>query len=402
MITKTPSAPPQEIIFLLIAVFGSIINSLLALLFGLMALSAMITDGNGTFPSPIWWAFSFGFLALCGFPSIILGIRALQRKEHIARNARSVSYLLSIPVFLSGLLLGYAAFSVGILPVILGPLSKIIAASAAALFTIQVVRRFGPEFSRRRIWGQFILGLWIVPIFALLSEFMILIPTLLLFGVGAMNSDEGLLLLELLSDPTTSTEAFTQAATGILTQPWVIALVLGFFAVLIPLLEEALKTMVVWPWIMRKRNSAEAFLGGVIGGTGYAVFEAIFLTQAESAWFPTTIGRAGATIMHAFTTGIASWGLAEGVINKRWGRLILGYAIAVLFHGLWNAGAVSITLIELQSFQVTNLPGALEFIQSIIPIVILFLTLIALTGLFRISKRLSQTPSEAEILPIQD
>jgi hypothetical protein len=291
---------------------------------------------------------------------------------------------------------------VGILPVVLGPLSKIIAASAAALLTIQIVRRFGPIFSYRRIWGQFILGVWIVPIFALLSEFMILIPTLLLFGVGSMNSDEGVLLLDLLRDSTTSTEALTQAATGILTQPWVIALVLGFFAVLVPLLEEALKTMVVWPWIMRKRSSAEAFLGGVIGGTGYAVFEAIFLTQAESAWFPTTIGRAGATIMHAFTTGVASWGLAEGINNKRWGRLILGYAIAVLFHGLWNAGAVSIALIEIQAFRVTDLPGSLHFIQSIIPIMILFLTLIALTGLFRISKRLSQSPSEAEILPIQD
>jgi len=271
-----------------------------------------------------------------------------------------------------------------------------------ALFTIQIVRRIGPKFSHRRIWGQFILGLWFVPIFALLSEFLILIPTLLLFGVGAMNSDEGILLLDMLSDPTTSTEAFTQATIGILTQPWVIALVLGFFAILVPLLEEALKTMVVWPWIMRKRNSAEAFLGGVIGGTGYAVFEAIFLTQAESAWLPTTIGRAGATIMHAFTTGMASWGLAEGVINKRWGRLILGYAIAVLFHGLWNAGAVSLALIELQAFEVTNMPGALIFIQSIIPIMILFLTLIAFTGLFRISKRLSRNSSEAEILPIQD
>jgi len=130
MITKTQSTPPQEIIFLLFAAFGSIINSLLAMLFGLMALSAMITDGYGAFPSPIWWAFSFGFLALCGFPSIILGIKTLQKKEQIAGNARSVSYLFAIPVFLSGLLLGYAAFSVGILPIILGPLSKIIAASA--------------------------------------------------------------------------------------------------------------------------------------------------------------------------------------------------------------------------------------------------------------------------------
>ena len=402
MITKNQPAPPQEIIFLLFAIFGSIINILLCLLFGLMALSAIISDGYGTFPSPIWWAFSFGFLALCGFPSIILGIRTLRKKEPIARNALRLSYLLAIPVFLSGLLLGYAAFSVGILPVVLGPLSKIIAASAAALLTIQIVRRFGPIFSYRRIWGQFILGVWIVPIFALLSEFMILIPTLLLFGVGSMNSDEGVLLLDLLRDSTTSTEALTQAATGILTQPWVIALVLGFFAVLVPLLEEALKTMVVWPWIMRKRSSAEAFLGGVIGGTGYAVFEAIFLTQAESAWFPTTIGRAGATIMHAFTTGVASWGLAEGINNKKWGRLILGYAIAVLFHGLWNAGAVSIALIEIQAFRVTDLPGSLHFIQSIIPIMILFLTLIAFTGLFRISKRLSQSPSDADILPIQD
>lgn len=387
-------------LFVIFAIFGSIINLFLGLAFALASLSAILSDVNDSLPPPTWWAIAFGFLALCGVPAIFYGVRFFLKQEAIPQSAVRFSYLFAIPTFLSGLFLGYLAFSRGIFPSVLGPLAKIIAASAAALFVIQMVRRYGPVLSQRRIWGQFILGLWIVPFFALVSEFLILIPTLLLFFLGALTSENGRLLLDLLSDSSSpSVGALTEAANGIVMEPWFIALVLGFFAVLVPLVEEALKTMVVWPWIIRRRNSAEAFLGGVIGGAGYALFEAIFLTQPDPTWFPTMVGRAGATIMHAFTTGVASWGLSEGFRNKRWGRMVLSYFVAVTFHGLWNAGALSFALIELRAFQTGDQVTSLKILQSLIPVMIFGLSMTALFGLNQLPKRLHsmEDPAPADV-----
>lgn len=392
---------PQNTLFVIFAFFGSIINLLLGLIFTLVSISINFSDVGEGLPSPVWWATAFGFLALCGLPSIFFGVRVLLNGEDIPKIPLKYSYLLAIPIFLSGLFVGYLAFSRGIFPLVLGPVAKIIATSSAALFVIQLVRRFGPELSKRRIWGQLILGLWVVPIFALVSEFLILIPTLFLFVLGALTSENGRFLLDLLSESSSpSVSAITEAANSIVMEPWFIALLLGFFAVLVPLIEETLKTIVVWPWIVRRRTSAEAFLGGVIGGAGYSMFEAIFLTQAESTWLPTMVGRAGATIMHSFTTGVASWGLAEGIRKKRWGRMLLSSLLAVTLHGLWNAGAVSIAIIEVREFQTSDLATSLRVVQGLIPIMIIALVLIALIGLSQFSKRLHSSIDEPGLVDL--
>jgi hypothetical protein len=384
-----------DLIFVIFAIFGSMANLFLGFLFVLISLSSILSGTGASIPPPTWWAIAFGFLALCGVPSIYFGFRMLTGRTSPPKGGLRISYLVAIPAFLSALFLGYLAFSVGVFPSLLGPTAKVIAASAAALFVIQLVRRFEPALSQRRVWGQFILGLWVVPLFALVSEFLILIPTMVLFGIGALTTENGRLLLDLLSEtPAPSVGAISEAANGILMEPWFVILLLGFFAVLVPIIEEVLKTIVVWPWIIKGRNSVEAFLGGVIGGTGYALFEAIFLTQTEPTWLPTMVGRAGATIMHAFTTGVASWGLSEGIRNKRWGRTVIGFVVAVTFHGLWNAGAVSIALIDLRLFQTGEISTFLEIVQMMTPILIIALALTALTGLSQLSKRFSASLDE--------
>jgi len=41
---------------------------------------------------------------------------------------------------------------------------------------------------------------------------------------------------------------------------------------------------------------------------------------------------------------MASWGLAQAVNQRRWGRLLGAYAAAVALHGSWNLGAVALGL----------------------------------------------------------
>jgi hypothetical protein len=98
--------------------------------------------------------------------------------------------------------------------------------------------------------------------------------------------------------------------------------------------------------------------------------------------------------MHSFTTGVASWGLAEGIRKKRWSRMLLSFLVAVTLHGLWNAGAVSIALIEVREFQTSDLATSLRVLQGLIPIMIISLALIALLGLSQFSKRLHSSIDE--------
>lgn len=122
-------------------------------------------------------------------------------------------------------------------------------------------------------------------------------------------------------------------------------------------------------------------MGGILGGAGYALFEALFLSQQSQAWLPVMIGRAGATMMHTFTAGIASWGLSEGFVRKRWRRTIFCFGIAIGFHGLWNASAVSIAMAEFALAENIGFQSLLHTIQDAGPFLIILLSIIAVFGL---------------------
>ena len=87
-----------------------------------------------------------------------------------------------------------------------------------------------------------------------------------------------------------------------------------------------------------------AFLGGALGGAGYALFESLFLPQPGEDWAITMVARAGTPLIHAFNTGLVCWGLAEGVRRKRWLFLAGTYILAVGLHGMWNLAAIGIGL----------------------------------------------------------
>jgi hypothetical protein len=67
--------------------------------------------------------------------------------------------------------------------------------------------------------------------------------------------------------------------------------------------------------------------------------------------------------------------------------MVLSYLVAVTLHGLWNAGALSISLIEVRAFQTGDLATSLEIVQTLIPVMIFGLALTAFFGLNQLSKR---------------
>src|SRR4030065_667202 len=109
-----------------------------------------------------------------------------------------------------------------------------------------------------------------------------------------------------------------------------------------PIVEETLKAIAVGPFLRRGLTPAEAFLSGTLAGAGYAMFEALFLTQPGQGWVETMLARVGATFVHVFTAGLSSWGLVEGFRYRRWSKCVLAALAAFAIHGAWNASAVGI------------------------------------------------------------
>ncbi len=176
----------------------------------------------------------------------------------------------------------------------------------------------------------------------------------------------------------------------ILDQPGVLLIILIYVVIIVPLIEEAAKTMTVWPLLRRGLPPASAFIGGAIGGAAYGLFEALFLTQPGPAWTTTMIARIGATIMHSFTAGLSSWGLTQVVGNRKWKRFGRAYFGAVLMHALWNGIALGISFnsIGVEYQYISLSPSIFVMINFSGVIFLTLLSGLALIGLIRMPQRL--------------
>jgi hypothetical protein len=175
-----------------------------------------------------------------------------------------------------------------------------------------------------------------------------------------------------------------------LGQPGVLLIVLGYVVIIVPLIEEAAKTMAVWPFLRRGLSPASAFIGGAIGGAAYGLFEALFLTQPGPAWTTTMIARIGATVMHSFTAGLSSWGLAHVVGNRRWKSFGRAYLGAVLMHASWNGIALGISFNSIAAeYRYVSLTPSMSAIINLSGVILLsLLSILGLIGLIRMPRRL--------------
>jgi RsiW-degrading membrane proteinase PrsW (M82 family) len=150
-----------------------------------------------------------------------------------------------------------------------------------------------------------------------------------------------------LQDPTWVKD-LSNLAELLLSPPAAVA-TLGMFAIPIPLIEEAFKTLaagVVARWV--RPHPARAFLWGVAAGAGFALVENVFngaLGGAEG-WSIGAVARLGATLMHCATGGLVGWGWGQLWTKRRPLRLAGSYVGAVLIHGAWNAITVSAVLLS--------------------------------------------------------
>lgn len=329
---------------------------------------------------------------LAGLPLLYWTLRAMFSDRPLEPGRAPAAWGWLGLFFPGALGLGYLAFDLDVLPGLLGPLAQVAAAGIPVVLIAVRARRLAPPITPRRGWANFLAGLWVAPAIAFTLEMLLLLPLGLALILGLRADPAMRALLEGLSaaaapDP----DLLIEQAQALLVHPATLLVGGGFLVVLVPLLEEAIKSIGIWPLLSRRPSPGEAFLAGVLTGAGYALFEALLLPQPGPDWVVTMLARVGATLMHVLTAGITCWAVAEAFVRGRWHRLALAFALAVGFHGLWNLAALGLGIAAVPEAAPALLPDSLARAATagVATLALLSLTAMALLGIPWLTRRLT-------------
>lgn len=343
-----PSVVQFALSALAIFVFWSM--ALLGLLFGLSSrLGSLggVSLGNADDLQLFLVAGGMAFCGLLLLPSAWYSLARLigRRREKLPEVSpwlRPTRLIFAFPILLAA---GYwAAQNAGMSWLLLPPI-HVLAISLPIVWLAYLSVRDLPAGSPQRASGSFSSGLVLSPLLILVAELIAI-----LVGIGALIlvvimrpelaetvSD----LAERLSAAAGSPEIVLRILQPVVSNPVVVFTVLVFGAVIVPLIEEALKPLGVWLLAGRKLLPAEGFVLGVLSGTGYALIESLFLASSSQDWAVVVFARIGTSAMHILTAGMVGWALASAWQDRRYFRLGATYLLAVLLHGLWNGLTLS-------------------------------------------------------------
>jgi hypothetical protein len=384
----------ETVLFIFYGAIGLVLGGGAALVFGTLAIADYLKNDPQAGFFGVWSGMTFAVIALAGLPALVLAVRSLWVKQPDPPRSPPRAWIYAIAVYPAGLALGHWIFVDHGGPLLFGTLAQVMALGGPILAMAVAVQVSGRSVSALRAWTHFLLGLWLIPSIAFVVELIVLIFGLFFVVGGLMLSPTGQQLLNQMQGP--PGRLFSQPppelVTQAISQPWVIALAVLFVSVLIPIVEEGLKSIAVWPILPRSPSPSQAFVGGALGGFGFATVEGMFLTQPDVTWFSTAFIRGGASLMHALAAGIMAWGLAEAAVRRRGWRLPLAYAVAIALHGLWNLSAVGLGVSQLGSeLGLSSLaPSVQTLLASVGATMLSALSLVALIGLPLIARSLAR------------
>lgn len=392
MSTPRPTDTGNLVLFA-VGLVSLVMVILAVLFFSVLGLASVAVGEGESVMFTAWTIAGMVVLACALLPGLYWSGRAtlgLHNPEASVPSNVWLALLLGYPACLG---LGALAFSEANGIGISGPLALMGTAVIPVAAVGWLVRRLGPPLTPTRAWGHFTIGLTAMPLAALFVEFFAILPLLVVAGLWLLGSAEGEAILAMMEQGTVpDPELSLELASRLMRSPLAIAAAYGYLAIAIPILEETIKTMAVWPFLRRGLAPADAFLGGALGGAGYALFEALFLTQPGEGWTMTTIARSGATILHVFTAALTSWGLMEGVHRRRYGVMLATFAGGLAMHAAWNAAAVTIGIVSIPLE--TAGPSPLEGLAVRAPLFLVGLVAVSAAGLALGWKRLARPPVE--------
>ena len=292
--------------------------------------------------------------------------------------------LLTYPLILLG---GSWLSTQTILAYLFLPLFHIAAIGLPIAITLNISLKGIKSVSPQRKWGALSVGLTLSPFLIFILEILAFIfpLTILAFWVSQdpQRQSHLLQLSETLRQPSANTQVVLNELQPYLNEPAVILTLIFFAALVVPLIEEAVKPLGVWLLYGRTRSALDGFVGGALCGAGYALLESFLLGSSKSTWLFAVLGRSGTAAIHIFTSALI--GAALTIVWQRRSvlRLILAYLIGVFFHGVWNGFAILSALRSVSPSEegFWSMPYT-QNLATIAPLAILLLACLALFGLW--------------------
>ena len=183
-----------------------------------------------------------------------------------------------------------------------------------------------------------------------------------------------------------------------ISNPLVIATVIGYIALAVPMIEELFKPLAVWIFAKKIESPAQGFAMGLLSGAAFALIESLNASGDGTVSWPVIVSiRAGTSLLHMTASGLVGWGIVSAFHEKRLLRFFAAYFTAVAIHGIWNACAVGVGLSMVGEFI-----GKPEWLFNIIPAMLCGMSVLGV-GMFAVliasNRKLRNSPSSPALPP---
>jgi hypothetical protein len=220
---------------------------------------------------------------------------------------------------------------------------------------------------RWRVFSILGIGMTIGPMFMIVLELVILVGAIVIGSVLTAIKQPALFQelsnLGKIIQQETNQEVVLKMLAPYIGNPIVIASILGYIALIVPLIEELLKPLAVWIFARKIDTPAQGFAMGMLSGAAFALIESLNASGDGSTTWPIIVSvRAGTSLLHMTTSGLVGWGIVSAFREKKILRMAGAYLSAVTLHGIWNACAIGAGISS-----IGEIIGKPEWLFNIIP-----------------------------------
>ena len=384
---------------------------LIALGLGINSTIDLVKDNGGDPAGQMISAFAFGFVVIILFVCSWFVLQKTMGREQAERTfkmpfASWQIFSVILLVFISGVFGGVIAYTqIAWLAWIILPVLTVLVI-VPPIWILFGIGTNGIELGPRwRVFGMVGLSLTIGPLLMILLEIVLLLGiivlVLALVSIQQPALFQQILHLGRMVRQETSTDMVLKLLAPYISNPIVIAILLGYIALLVPMIEELLKPLAVWIFARQIESPAQGFAMGLLSGGAFALIESLNASGDGSTSWPFIVGiRTMTSLLHMMASGLVGWGIVSAFREKRILRFFTAYFSAVAIHGLWNACAVGAGLSTVGEFI-----GKPEWLFNIIPAMTCGMSVLAI-GMFSVlvasNKKLKSLPiTPLPMLPVQ-
>jgi hypothetical protein len=349
------------------------------------------------------------FVALC----VGLGLAVAWQAGRAISGQRSGPFLPRrigtwVLLFVAAVILGQLVLSLDLAPPLIFPVFHIVAAASPPLILLALVGRYVGGVAR---WRDVVLeigsGAFLSTFLAFTLEFVAMLSALVLGLAVVAVQPGGVELLQSLAsrfqDPAWLQNPINLAP--LIESPVVVAALFLLFAGVVPLIEEAVKTLGVGLLAYRHPTLPQAVLWGLACGAGFALAEGLFNSiSGLDLWAGIVLLRVGASLLHVFSGGLMGLAWYYLLAERRQGRTLGLYGASVGVHGLWNALAAAMSLVSLPGTgqagagPVQTIAGFGTFAILALLLLLALGVMVGLVGLARFARR-HGSAAQARTLP---